>query len=156
MPPQGSTVKLKNWQKTFKCLRVVYADPEALEVRTEEFEVAEELLETRLNKGEESSCVTENQYPCSFGAVLVDSRNTSVKMEQFYRGEDCIAVHMRTLRKWLRWEDTERQRYRFLKMYTVGKRELCQKISESDHEKVVHHSHLTGTVFGVAHSSCNL
>ena len=87
-------------------------------------------------------------------------------MERFYRGEDCIAILMRTLRKWLRWVDTERQRYRFLKMSTFAKRELrnnwfepcciCQKIFESDHEKVVRHCHLTGTVFGVAHSSCNL
>ena len=93
MPPQGSTVKFKNWQKTFKCPFVVYADLEALDVRTEDFEVAEELLETGLNKVGASSCVTENQYPCSFGAVLVDSRSSSVKMEQFYRGEDCCCSY---------------------------------------------------------------
>ena len=73
---------------------------------------------------------------------------------------------MHTLRKRLRWADNERQRYRFLKMSSFAKRELlnnwfepcciCQKVFESDHEKVVHHCHLTGTVFGVAHSSCNL
>ena len=83
MPPQGSTVKFKNWQKTFKCPFVVYAGLEALDVRTEDFELAEELLETGLNKGGASSCVTENQFSCRFGAVLVDSRSSSVKMEQF-------------------------------------------------------------------------
>ena len=61
MPPQGSTSKLKNWQKTFKCPFVVYAELEALDVRTEDFEVEQELLETGLNKSGASSCVTENQ-----------------------------------------------------------------------------------------------
>ena len=166
MPQQGSTVNFKNWQKTFKCLFVVYADIEALDVGTEDFELAEELLETGLKKEGASSFVTENQYPCSYGAVLVNNKRSSVKMEKFYRGEDCIAVLMQTLQKWLRWKDKERQRYGFLKMSSFDKREqlknwfgpccICQKIVESDHEKVVHHCHLTGTVFGVAHSSCNL
>ena len=70
----------------------------------EDFEVAEELLETGLNRTGAPSCVTENQYPCCFRAVLVDSRSSSVKMDKFYR-EDCIAVFMQTLRKWLKWAD---------------------------------------------------
>ena len=82
MPQDGSTVKLKNWQKTFKCSFVVYADL-ALDVRTDSFESFEELIENGLNNGRASSCVIENQYPCSFGVVLVDSRNSEVTMETF-------------------------------------------------------------------------
>ena len=166
MPKDGSTVKFKNWQKTFKCPFVVYADLEALDVRTDSFESVEKLIENGLNNGRASSCVIENQYPCSFGVVLVDSRNSEVRMEKFYRGEDCIAVLMDTLRSWVKWTESERQRFRFLKLSNSKKRELiehwanpcciCQKCFEMDDDKVIHHCHLTGTVFGVAHNACNL
>ena len=125
MPEEGSTVKFKNWRKTFKCPFVVYADLEALDVRTEAFESVEELVRNGLNESSASSFVVEKQYPCSFGAVLVDSRNSNVQLKKFYRGEDCISVLMSTLRSWVKWADSERQRYRFLKMSKFCETRLC-------------------------------
>ena len=84
MPKDGSTVKFKNWQETFKCPFVVNADLEALDVRTDSFESFELLIENGVNNRRASSCVIENQCPCIFGVVLVDSRNSEVRMEKFY------------------------------------------------------------------------
>ena len=47
-------------------------------------------------------------------------------MEKFYRGEDCIAVLMDTLRSWVKWTESERQRFRFLKLSNSKKRELIE------------------------------
>ena len=126
MPEEGSTVKFKNWQKTFKCPFVVYADLEALDVRTEAFESVEELVRKGFNESSASSFVVEKQYPCSFGAVLVDSRNSNVQLKKFYRGEDYISVLMSTLRSWVKWADSERQRYRFLKMSNSAKQDFVE------------------------------
>ena len=128
-------------------------------------------MQSGLNKDGASTTVVEYQYPCSFGAVLVDVRYSHVKIEKFYRGDDCIAILMDTLRSWVKWADKERQRYRYLSM-SQSKRQkmiedwtssccICHKnfideFSEMSEEKVVHHCHVTGKVFGVAHSSCNL
>ena len=62
MPKDESTVKFKNWQKTFKC-PFVYADLHALDVRTDSFESFEVLIENGLNNRYASSYVIENQYP---------------------------------------------------------------------------------------------
>ena len=72
--------------------------------------------------------------------------------------------------KWDKWTESERQRFRFrfLKLSKFKKRELiehwvnpccnCQKCFEMDDDNVIyiHHCHLTGTVFGVAHNACVL
>ena len=126
MPEEGTTLRFKNWQKTFKCPFVVYADLEALDVRTDDFEPVEEIVKNGLNQGSASSFVVEKQYPCSFGAVLVDSRNSEVQLKKFYRGENCISVLMSTLRSWVKWADSERQRFRFLKMSKSGKRDFIE------------------------------
>ena len=49
IPKDGSTVKFENWQKIFKCPCVVYADLQALDVRTDSFESVEVLFENGLN-----------------------------------------------------------------------------------------------------------
>ena len=171
MAAKGTTLSFKNWHKTFKCPFVVYADLEAFDVKTEDFDLAAEQMQSGLNSGGASTTVIENQYPCSFGVVLVDVRLGHVKMEKFYRGDDCIAVLMNTLRSWVRWADTERQRFRFLNMSKTRKQEMLQnwmepccichksfsgELHDSSEEKVVHHCHVTGKIFGVAHNSCNL
>ena len=105
MAAKGTTLSFKNWHKTFKCPFVVYADLEAFDVKTEDFDLAAEQMQSGLNSGGASTTVIENQYPCSFGVVLVDVRLGRVKMEKFYRGDDFIAVLMNTLRSWVRWAD---------------------------------------------------
>ena len=88
-------------------------------------------MQSGLNSGGPSTTVIENQYPCSFGVVLVKVRLGHVKMDKFvYRRDDCIAVLMNTLRSWVRWADTERQRYRFLQMSKTRKQELLQNWME--------------------------
>ena len=128
-------------------------------------------MQNGLNKDGASTTVVEYQNPCSFGAVLVDVCYSHVKIEKFYRGDDCISILMDALRSWVKWADKERQRYRYLSM-SQSKRQkmiedwtspccICHKnfideFSEMSEEKVAHHCHVTGKVFGVAHSSCNL
>ena len=111
MAAKGTTLTFKNWHKTFKCPFVVYADLEAFDVKTEDFDLAAEQMRSGLNSGGPSTTIIENQYPCSFGVVLVDVHLGHVEIEKFYRGDDCIAVLMNTLRSWVRWADTERQPY---------------------------------------------
>ena len=81
---------------------MVHADLEALDVRTDDLEPVEEIVKNGLNQGSASSFVVEKQYPCSFGAVLVDSRNSEVQLKKFYRGENCISVLMSTLQSWVK------------------------------------------------------
>ena len=109
----------------------------------------------------------EKQLPASFGAVLVDSQSNKVVEESFYRGEDCIEKLMNCLRKWNAWCYSERQRYRFLSdVLTKIQQEqflsstrgekccFCKSVIQDD--PVIHHCHLSGMIFGIAHSMCNL
>ena len=126
MAPKGTKITFKNWHKTFKCPFVVYADLEALDVRTEDFDLAAEQMQNGLNKDGASTTVVEYQYPCSFGAVLVDVRYSHVKIEKFYRGDDCIAILMDTLRSWVKWANKERQRYRYLSMSQSKRQKMIE------------------------------
>ena len=63
MPPNGSKFQFSNWQKTQKSLFAVYADLEAINVAVNE---------------PQTSKNTKNiarQYPASYGAVLINSKN---------------------------------------------------------------------------------
>lgn len=154
MPKAGKTLTFNNWQKTQWCPFVVYADLEAIDVPSE-------------SDGSTKSNTTEieRQYPASFGAVLFDQRSNSLAETAFYKGENCIEHLMETLRRWLSWTYSEKQKHRFL---NISKSERVQLLSgpstnccicgeDVDHsERVIHHCHLTGHIFGVAHSQCNL
>ena len=85
--------------------------------------------------------------------------------KQIYKGEDCISRLMDLLRSWSAWCYTEKRKFKQLKISTddrdiLMERDeivccLCGKIV--DHNlRVIHHCHLTGEIFGVAHSKCNL
>ena len=100
---KGTMLTFKNWHKTFNGPFVVYADLESFDVKTEEFDLAAEQMQSGLNSGGPSTTVIETQYPCTFGVDLVEVRLGYVKMEKLYRGDDCIAVLMNTLRSWVRW-----------------------------------------------------
>ena len=61
MPISSPTIEFVNWQKT---PFVVYADLEAIDV------CSEDAQRTGSNTKE-----IESQYPCSFGAILLDERS---------------------------------------------------------------------------------
>ncbi|XP_075240282.1 uncharacterized protein LOC142335839 [Convolutriloba macropyga] len=75
---------------------------------------------------------------------------------------------MKTLREWLKWAYQEQQKFRKLAMNLADKANflaswtapccICNEEFDGCEEesKVVHHSHLTGDIHGVAHRKCNL
>ena len=84
---------------------------------------------------------------------------------QFYRGLGCITVLLDTLRMWLKWAFQQKQKFRCLRISESERERLtspllvncCICYQEVPHsERVIHHCHLTGRIYGVAHSSCNL
>ena len=64
MPLSSPIIEFLNWQRTQRVLFVVYADLEAIDLRSDDS------VEAGLNTKE-----IERQYLCSFGAVLVDERS---------------------------------------------------------------------------------
>ena len=112
-----------------------------------------------------STIVIENQFPASYGTVLVDSRSNSVVKESFYRGDNSINKLVDCLR-WLKFCDTENQKYRDLKKVLRTKereqllrssaKKFCSCKSEIESDAVIHDNHATGEVYGLAHSKCNL
>ena len=63
MPSNASKIRFSNWQKTQKCLFVVYADLEAINVAVNEPQTPKKTKNI------------ERQYPASYGAVLVNSKS---------------------------------------------------------------------------------
>ena len=97
---------------------------------------------------------------CSFRVFVLAN---GIAKQSFYRGEDCIAKLLDTLRDWVLWCYNEKQVFRLLRisqqqrMLNVSTVLRC--ICGEDVERaarVIHHCHLSGTLFGVAHSKCNL
>ena len=143
--------------KTQWCPFVVYADLEAIDVPS-----VNGSQQTRMTS---HTTEIEKQYPASFGAVLFDQRSSSIAKSSFYKGKNCIERLMDTLRSWLSWTYLQKQKHRQLKLSQSERKQLmsaheiecCICGANVDHGlRVVHHCHLTGFVFGVAHSECNL
>ena len=72
---------------------------------------------------------------------------------------------METLHSWLKWVYCETQTFRWLQISAPDREKYLSPMtinccicgdSITPSERVVHHCHLTGKVFGVAHFSCNL
>ena len=85
--------------------------------------------------------------------------------EQIYKGEDCISRLMDLLRSWSAWFYTEKRKFKQLKISTDDRNILMERDEivcclcgkKVQHNlRVIHHCHLTGEIFGVAHSKCNL
>ena len=90
---------------------------------------------------------------------------SGIVKQGFYRGLDCIKKLLDMLRDWLFWCYVEKQMFRRLivseqqrkRMLNVANVSCC--LCGMDVEKtarVIHHCRLSGTIFGVAHSKCNL
>ena len=154
MPSESQTISFSSWQKTQWCSFVVYADLEAIDVPS-----------TSDSCNASNTTENERQYPASFGAVLFDQQKGPLVKSAFYRGPDCIDRLMESLRDWLLWAYSQKQKHRILKISGVEREQLltdpnsdcciCGKFVDSVH-KVIHHCHLTGQIFGVAHAECNL
>ena len=156
-PQCVTTLSFNNWQKTQWCPFVVYADLEAIDVTS-----VNGSQQTRMTS---HTTEIEKQYPTSFGAVLFDQRNSSIAKSSFYKEKDCIERLMDTLRIWLSSTYLQTQKHRQLKLSQSEREQLmsapgiecCICGANVDHGlRVVHPCHLTGFVFGVARSECNL
>ena len=98
---------------------------------------------------------------CSFPVFVLAN---GIAKQSFYR-EDCIAKLLDTLRDWVLWCYNEKPAFRLLKISQQQRMRmlnvstvlccLCGKDVERA-ARVIHHCHLSGTLFGVAHSKCNL
>ena len=90
---------------------------------------------------------------------------SGVVKQSFYRGENSIEKLLSVLREWSTWCYSEKQRFRWLKITKTERKKLlsvdsvdcciCGEKAEMS-DRVIHHCHLTGEIFGVAHSNCNL
>ena len=89
----------------------------------------------------------------------------SIEKSAFSRGADCISKLTETLRSWLKWVYSEKQTFGWLQISVADRQKYLSPMtinccicvdSITLSERVIHHCHLTGKVFGVAHSSCNL
>ena len=96
--------------------------------------------------------------------VIFVSASGIVK-QGFYRGLDCIEKLLDMLRDWLFWCYGEKQMFRRLMVSEQQRKRMLNVANVScclcgmDVEKtarVLHHCHFSGTIFGVAHSKCNL
>ena len=83
----------------------------------------------------------------------------------FYRGQNCIDKLLSVLREWTLWCYHEKQTFRWLRIskserekYLSGDSKICCICGKNAEKstRVIHHCHLTGEIFGVAHSKCNL
>ena len=72
---------------------------------------------------------------------------------------------METLRSWLKWVYSEKQTFRRLPISVADRQKYLSPMTISCcicgdsitlSERVIHHCHLSGKKFGVAHSSCNI
>ena len=85
--------------------------------------------------------------------------------KEFYKGKDCIQQLMKLLRSWSTWCFKKKQKCKILR---ISKDDRISLLNQDDlrcclcgeemeeSQRVIHHCHLTGEIFGVAHSKCNL
>ena len=152
MPTEDSKIEFLNWHKTFSVPFVIYADTEAVSLKHDTCRQNPENSYT-LNK--------ETQNPCAIGFCAVDKDDGSDYYS--FEGEKCIEEFFQWLRENAKSISERKQKHRRLiisdevrmRMIDQGTRcVICQR-SLND-EKVIHHDHFTGEIYGVAHNSCNL
>ena len=99
---------------------------------------------------------------CSFPVFVLAN---GIAKRSFYRGKDCIARLLDTLHDWVLWCCNEKQAFRLLRISQQQRMRmlnvstvLCCKCGKDVERaaKVIHQCHLSGTLFVVAHSKCNL
>ena len=169
MPNKLETLKFESFNCQIRCPFVLYADLEAFDVKKHSFtDMLEDYSRSTLNNMGAATLHIEDQLPCSFGAVLIDVRSGKAEKQIFYRGDQVIGEMMKTIKEWLKGAYQEQQKFRKLAMNLADKANflaswtapccICNEEFDGCEEesKVVHHSHLTGDIHGVAHRKCNL
>ncbi len=163
MPHSGRFVQYENLHKELPVPFVVYADLEAMSVS---------IAGVETNPSTSGSRVVEKQIPCSCGLTLLNP--TGDIIDTFiYHGTDCITKMLDKLRIWARACRCLKQFYRVLHIEPSEKRRALDNAvnccicgddfsSEPDGssgdplQPVLHHCHVTGKIYGVAHSKCNM
>ncbi len=159
MPNPASFVRYENLHKELPVPFVVYADLEAVNPAVRGAET---------NYAASGSRTVEKQLPCSCGMTLLGADGNIVDT-YIYHGIDCIQKLLDKLRIWTKACRCLKQMYRVLRMKPKEKHRMlvnaahcciCGSEFSKDQQSVsdqpvVHHCHVTGKVYGVAHSQCN-
>ena len=152
LPTEESKIEFTNFHKTFSVPLVIYADTEAVSLKHDI---------CRQNPDNSYTLNKETQNPCAIGFCAVDKTGGSDYYS--FEGEKCIEEFFQWLRENAKSISERKQKHRRLiitdeerkQMIDQGKRcVICQMCLNG--EKVIHHDHLTGEIYGVAHNSCNL
>ena len=131
---------------------MIYADTEAVSLKHEI---------CRQNPDNSYTWNKETQNPCARGFCAVDKTGGSDYYS--FEGEKCIEEFFQWLRENAISISERKQKHRRLiisdeeqmRMIDQGKRcVICQMCLNG--QKVIHHDHFTGEIYGVAHNSCNL
>ena len=152
MPKEDSKTEYTNWHKTFSVPLVIYANTEAVSLK---HDICCQNLDTSytLNK--------ENQKPCAIGFRAVYKKLGSYCYS--FEGEKFIEEFFWWIRENAKSISVRKQKHTRLivsdeermRMIDQGTRcVICLK-SLND-EKVIHHDHFTGDIYGVPHNSCIL
>ena len=151
MPTEDSTIDFTTWHKTFSVPLVIYADTEAVSLKHET---------CRQNPENSFTLNKETQNPCAIGFWAVDKAGSDYYS---FEGEKCIEEFFQGLRENAKSISERKKKHRRLiisdeermRMIDQVKRCFICQICLND-EKVTHHDHFTGEIYGVAHNSCNL
>ena len=110
------------------------------------------------NPEKKATTTVEKQNPCSFGSLLVD-RTSGKTANESSLGSNCIENFFAYLRTQATVTFSAKQNFRKLDI-SNGKRKqlfldskncfICHKLLAED--QVVHHTHTTGYIVGVAHN----
>ena len=131
----------------------IYADTEAL---------CPKQITCKRDPSKAGTTKLEDQIPCSFGALLVD-RITNTSLYAFQRGPDSISQFFDWIRSEAKLLSQKMQNHRQLVISEEEQTRLYSTTTscvichlELVGDRVVHHDHATGKIFGLAHNHCNL
>ena len=156
MPPEGSVMKFKNFNKKMKFPYVAYAD----------FEAKLKPVETAFpNPGKSFTEKIQEHEPVSFGLHLVsehwkpktflyraksDDEDVGKKFVETI-GKFVKCLHQKTEKKPMEFEDSDREKF-----ISATHCFICEEKFERAKDKVRDHCHFTGKFRGAAHNECNL
>ena len=125
MPASLQMVQFSSYNKQTRSPFVVYADLEAFDVKTESYaDMIDDYGEKVLNSFNAATLHIEDQFPCSFGAILIDIRSGKAEKQKFYRGKNVIATLMQTLGEWTLWAYEDNQKFTILNLDSAKKSQL--------------------------------
>ena len=156
MPPKGSVMKFKNFNKKMKFPYVAYAD----------FESKLKPVKTTFPNPEKSFTEKIQEHePVSFGLHLVsdywkpktfvyraksDDEDVGKKFVETI-GKFVKCLHQKTEKKPMEFKDSDREKF-----ISATHCFICEEKFEKAKDKVRDHCHFTGKFRGAAHKECNL